>query len=80
VKVFYEDNGVGVPEANKLKLFEVGFTTGKGSGLGLYLVKKMVDVYGWTISEVGEPSKGAKFTITIPKVNSNGKENYQITQ
>jgi signal transduction histidine kinase len=68
VKLFYEDNGVGVPEANKAKLFDKGFTTGKGSGLGLYLIKKMMDVYGWTITEEGEPGKGAKFTITIPKV------------
>jgi signal transduction histidine kinase len=73
----YEDNGVGVSEANKPKLFDKGFTTGRGSGLGLYLVKKMMNVYGWTIQETGEPGKGAKFTITIPKLNKSGKENYQ---
>ena len=78
LKLFYEDNGVGIPLANKSKLFDSGFTTGNGSGLGLYLVKKMMDVYGWSIQEVGEPGKGAKFTITIPKLNNNGKENYQI--
>jgi PAS domain S-box-containing protein len=66
VKLFYEDNGVGVPEVNKPKLFEIGFTTGKGSGLGLYLIKKMMEVYGWTITEEGEPGKGAKFEIKIP--------------
>jgi PAS domain S-box-containing protein len=77
VKLFYEDNGVGVPDSNKLKLFEAGFSTGKGSGLGLYLVKKMMDVYGWTIIEEGEQGKGAKFTMTIPKLNKNGKENCQ---
>jgi PAS domain S-box-containing protein len=76
VKLFYEDNGVGVSEANKQKLFEAGFTTGKGSGLGLNLVKKMVEVYGWQIQETGE--LGAKFVITIPRVNQSGKENYQI--
>jgi signal transduction histidine kinase len=48
-----------------LKLFELGFSTGKSSGLGLYLVKKMMDVYGWTITEEGEPGKGVKFVITI---------------
>jgi hypothetical protein len=30
------------------------------------------------ITEIGEPSTGAKFTITIPKLNKHGKENYQI--
>jgi len=63
-----------VPEANKPKLFEVGFTTGKGSGLGLYLVKKMMDVYGWTIIEDGEHGKGAKFTITIPRLSNYKKD------
>ena len=79
LKLFYEDNGVGVLEVNKPKLFEVGFTTGKGSGLGLYLVKKMMDVYGWRIEENGEPGTGAKFTIIIPKSNQNGKESFQIS-
>jgi PAS domain-containing protein len=66
LKLLYEDNGVGIPEANKPKLFEAGFSTGKGSGLGLYLIKKMMDVYGWTITEKGESGKGAKFVISIP--------------
>ena len=79
LKLFYEDNGVGVSKANKSKLFDSSFTTGNGSGLGLYLIKKIMDVYGWQIEEVGEVRKGAKFVITIPKLNPNGKENYQIT-
>jgi PAS domain S-box-containing protein len=66
VNLFYEDNGVGVSKDNKQKIFDQGFTTGKGSGLGLHLIKKMIEVYGWTIEENGEPGKGAKFTITIP--------------
>ena len=69
VKLFYEDNGVGISDASKPKLFHEGFTTGKSTGLGLFLIKKMVEVYGWTITEEGETSKGAKFAITIPKVN-----------
>jgi signal transduction histidine kinase len=80
LKLFYEDNGVGIPEANKSRLFDSGFTTGNGSGLGLYLIKKMMDVYGWTITENGEPGKGAKFVMATPKLNKSGKENYQLTQ
>lgn len=76
VKLYYEDDGVGVPEANKVKLFEVGFTTGKGTGLGLYLVKKMMDVYGWQIQENGEPGKGIKIVMTIPEYSTNGLKNY----
>jgi signal transduction histidine kinase len=40
----------------------------------------MIDVYGWAIEENGEPGIGAKFTITIPRINKNGKENFQITK
>jgi sensor histidine kinase regulating citrate/malate metabolism len=47
-------------------------------GYGLFLIKKMMEVYGWTIQEAGEPGKGVRFTITIPKTNQNGKENYLI--
>ena len=32
------------------------------------------------IQENGEPGKGAKFIMTIPKLNKNGKENYQVSQ
>ena len=38
----------------------------------------MIDVYGWIIEENGKPGEGVKFTITIPKLNKNGEENYQI--
>lgn len=66
MRLFYEDNGVGILDSNKPKLFREGFSTGKSTGLGLFLIKKMVETYGWTISEEGEPSKGAKFVITAP--------------
>jgi signal transduction histidine kinase len=35
--------------------------------LGLYLVKKTAEVYGWNIQETGTEGKNAKFTITIPQ-------------
>jgi K+-sensing histidine kinase KdpD len=77
VKLFCEDNGVDVPEASRTRLFDAGFSTGKGSGLGLYFVKRMMDVYGWTIIEEGEQGKGAKFTIAIPSHSNYKKEDFQ---
>ena len=76
LKLVYEDNGVGIPEAEKEKIFREGY--GKDTGYGLWLVKKMCEVYGWRIQETGEHGKGAQFTITIPKANQNGKPNYQL--
>jgi len=76
--LIYEDDGIGIPVDNKTKLFKIGFSTGGSSGYGLYLIRRMIDVYGWAIQENGIPGTGAKFTITIPKINQNGKENFQI--
>jgi len=76
--LIYEDNGVGVPIKNKPELFREGFSTGGSSGYGLYLIRKMMEAYGWTIQENGEPDVGAKFTITIPKLSKIGNENYTI--
>jgi PAS domain S-box-containing protein len=78
LNVIYGDDGVGIPQAVKPKLFAEGYTTGKGSGYGLYLIKKMIDAYGWTVEEIGKPGKGARFVISIPKTNSKGKGNYQV--
>ncbi len=78
LKLVYEDDGVGLSLENKPKLFKEGFSTGGSTGFGLFLTKKMMDVYGWTIEEKGEPGKGAKFIMTIPKLNKNGQENYHI--
>jgi PAS domain S-box-containing protein len=78
LKLNYEDDGVGIAWDAKPKIFDEGYTTGKGSGYGLYLVKRMMEVYGWAIQETGTPGKGARFTIAIPKTNKDGKENYQL--
>ena len=80
LKMVYEDDGVGVPLENKSHLFKEGFSTGGSTGFGLFLTKKMMDVYGWQIQENGDPGIGVKFVLTIPRINPNGKENFQIPQ
>ena len=78
LKLIYEDDGVGISKENKPKLFSEGFSTGGSTGFGLFLIKRMMEIYGWTIAEEGTPGRGAKFTITIPKQNKEGKQNYQV--
>ena len=63
--IVFEDDGVGISKEAKAKLFTKGF--GQGTGLGLYLIKKIVEVYGWKIQETGMPQMGARFEINIPK-------------
>jgi len=76
LKLVYEDDGVGIPEDEKEKIFGEGY--GKGTGYGLYLIRKICEAYGWTIQETGKPGKGAQFTMTIPKTNLKGKIAYQL--
>jgi PAS domain S-box-containing protein len=78
LRLVYEDDGIGIPEGAKPKLFTEGFTTGKGSGYGLYLTRKMVEVYGWTIQETGTPERGARFIMTLPQRDNQGKQRYLI--
>ena len=61
----YADNGVGVTADDKKKLFQKGF--GKHTGLGLFLSKEILSITGITIRETGEPGKGARFEMTVPK-------------
>jgi len=63
--IIYEDNGVGITAADKKKLFRKGF--GKHTGLGLFLSREILSITGITITENGEPGKGARFEITVPK-------------
>jgi signal transduction histidine kinase len=76
--LIFEDDGVGIPSENKKQIFQKGFSTEGSTGFGLFLIQKMMDVYGWSIEENGESGKGARFVITIPKTNKNGEENYHV--
>lgn len=78
LKIIYEDNGVGIEDSEKSKLFEEGYRTSGSTGYGLYLIKKIVEVYGWTIQETGEARKGVQFKITLPEKNLNNEENFRL--
>lgn len=74
LQLIYEDNGAGIPIDEKKKIFGEGY--GKGTGYGLYLIQKICENYGWTIQEKGVPGKGAKFVMSVPIRNKNGKQLY----
>jgi PAS domain S-box-containing protein len=66
--IVVEDNGVGIPEKIKSKLFDPMFTTkAKGQGLGLAVVKRLVEAQGGTISFESQEGKGTKFIIEMPE-------------
>ncbi len=65
------DTGIGIPERDHLNLFEPfqrGSNVGEipGTGLGLSMVKMLVEVHGGSISVVSEVGKGSTFTVVLP--------------
>lgn len=63
------DNGPGVQEELRTRIFEPFFTTRtKGTGLGLPLVKRIVEAHDGTVGVENVPGNGARFTIQIPNV------------
>lgn len=63
--VIVEDDGVGISAEEKEKIFERGY--GKNTGLGLFLIREVLAITGFSIKETGEAGKGARFEITVPK-------------
>ncbi len=60
-----EDNGIGISIEDKKHIFERGY--GKHTGFGLFLARETLSITGLRITETGEPGKGARFVITVPK-------------
>lgn len=64
-----EDNGIGIGEKDKEKIFEMFYRAtkvSKGSGIGLYIVKEAIEKLDGTIHVESELGKGSTFTVTIP--------------
>jgi PAS domain S-box-containing protein len=61
----YDDNGPGIPPEKKAGLFTKSF--GKTTGFGLFFVNDALEISGMSITENGEPGKGARFEIAVPK-------------
>ncbi len=64
VVLVVEDDGAGVPWADKERIFERGF--GRNTGLGLFLTREILASMEMTIAETGLPGHGARFEIRVP--------------
>lgn len=71
-----EDNGVGIAEEHYGRIFEPNFTSkSSGMGLGLTMVRKMVEDYKGEITVKSELGKGTTFTISLPNEFKSTEEN-----
>lgn len=71
------DRGIGIPAKEQCKIFEKFYRVGdplvhntKGSGLGLSLVRHIVQAHRGEVAVESTPGQGSKFTITLPLQNS----------
>lgn len=63
-----EDNGIGIDPEHESKIFDVFFTTKeKGTGLGLGIVRRIVEDHRGTIRALSTPERGATFDIVLPR-------------
>lgn len=70
LRITVEDSGTGIPKKELDKVFDrfyqVEGNEDKGSGIGLALVKELVEVYRGQISVSSEPGKGSRFKVSLP--------------
>ena len=66
--IIVQDTGCGIPEENKSKIFENGFSTkGTGRGVGLYHSKQLIESLGGEIIVESQVGKGTCFTVTLKR-------------
>jgi CheY-like chemotaxis protein len=77
IEVCVKDEGIGIAESNQSKLFRIdqkhitpGTEGEKGSGMGLNLVKEIVDKHGGEVWFYSVPGEGSEFHFTIPEAQS----------
>jgi signal transduction histidine kinase len=69
VRATVRDTGPGIPRNNLHRIFDPFFTTkeqGKGTGLGLHIVRDIVTKYGGNVSVESTLGHGTTFTVTLP--------------
>jgi len=63
--IIWEDDGPGVPDEQKERIFERGY--GKNTGFGLFLSQEILAITGIMIAETGEYGEGARFEMLVPE-------------
>jgi signal transduction histidine kinase len=71
VLITVKDNGIGIKEIDKNRIFEPKFTTkNSGMGLGLSIIKNIIENYKGNITFETQYGQGTTFTVSLPILNS----------
>jgi signal transduction histidine kinase len=73
IELVVKDHGIGIPEADRERIFQRFERAGKtrssgGFGIGLWTVDKCCSAMGGRISVTSQPGKGSEFTVMLPRV------------
>lgn len=73
-KIWVEDSGIGIPQAELPRVFDRFFRVAKGAaagnpGLGLHVVKKLVESYGGRVSVESRLARGSSFCVALPSIS-----------
>lgn len=86
ILVTVKDTGIGIPESKLHRVFDRFYQVDDsskraygGSGIGLALVKELIDLHRWDITVESQPGKGTQFYIKIPSGDSHLDENQKAT-
>jgi signal transduction histidine kinase len=63
VGFYVADDGPGIPVENRNVVFDIGYTTGSGTGFGLDIVNRIVETHGWEIQITDSNGDGTRFEI-----------------
>lgn len=81
VAVYFADNGTGMSEDVTKKIFNYGFTTkppGKGSGMGLYMCKYIIELHGGEMKVHSKLGEGTTFIVYLPAFEDIAAESQQL--
>jgi len=77
IAIYFSDNGKGMTEEIQKKIFNYGFTTkppGRGSGLGLYMCKYIIELHGGDVSVQSKVGEGTTFIIRLPAASETSEK------
>ena len=75
------DSGPGIPREIQDRIFDLYFTTKEqGSGIGLALTFRMMQLHGGTIDFVSEPGQGTSFSLRFPEASTIGQNRLALSQ